>query len=204
MALFTKIKWVLGITVVFLLILMTNLIDRQNFVVVRDSIETIYADRLVAQDIIFDLYKLVLEKETFYSIPRSTPAQDEGEGIDARIAQAIAFFETTKLTQGEAVVFDQFRQSLRQLQRYEAAYRNDQANGDKLAPQLETIKEQLDDLAAIQVQEGKEQLHRSKKAISSVELFTQLEVGALIVLAIAIQLVLLYTPGMEVYRQESR
>ena len=60
--------------------------------------------------------------------------------------------------------------------------------------QLTAVKEQLAALSTIQLREGKQQLFKSQKAIGSAELFTQLETGALIVLALAIQLILLYTP----------
>lgn len=66
MTLFSKIKWVLGIVLIFVLVITTNLIDRQNFAIVNDSIETIYADRLVAQDIIYDLSSSMQEKKLLY------------------------------------------------------------------------------------------------------------------------------------------
>jgi hypothetical protein len=61
---------------------------------------------------------------------------------------------------------------------------------------IESVKKDLDDLSAIQVREGRRQLFEGKKALSSADLFTQLEIGALVVLAIAVQVVILYTPGM--------
>lgn len=63
MRFFNKIKWILGISVVFLLIITTNLIDRNNFITVRDSVATIYEDRLIAKDIVFDISLLINEKK---------------------------------------------------------------------------------------------------------------------------------------------
>src|SRR5690606_29299306 len=63
MAFYNKIKWILGILMVFVLIITTNLIDRNNFIRVRDSVVTIYEDRLIANDLIFEISKLVQEKE---------------------------------------------------------------------------------------------------------------------------------------------
>jgi hypothetical protein len=63
MTFYNKIKWVLGILMVFVLIVATNLIDRSNFIQVRDSVVTIYEDRLIANDLIFEISKLVQEKE---------------------------------------------------------------------------------------------------------------------------------------------
>ena len=63
MTFFTKIKWVLSVLLVFFLILATNLIDKDNFRRVKNSIVTIYEDRLVANDLIFELSQLVHQKE---------------------------------------------------------------------------------------------------------------------------------------------
>ena len=59
---FNKIKWILGILIVFVLIITTNLIDRNNFVRVRDSVVTIYEDRLIVKGIIYDISKTIQEK----------------------------------------------------------------------------------------------------------------------------------------------
>jgi len=48
---------------VFVLIIATNLIDRNNFTRVKDSVITIYEDRLVANDLIFEMSNSFQEKE---------------------------------------------------------------------------------------------------------------------------------------------
>ncbi len=63
MTFYNKIKWVLGILMVFILILCTNLIDRNNFIRVKNSVVTIYNDRIIASDLIFEMSKLFHEKE---------------------------------------------------------------------------------------------------------------------------------------------
>jgi hypothetical protein len=47
MTVFNRLKWILGILMVFVVILATNLLDRNNFLRVRDSVVAIYEDRLV-------------------------------------------------------------------------------------------------------------------------------------------------------------
>lgn len=63
MTFYNKIKWVLGILMIFFIIIATNLIDKNNFVRVRDSVVTIYEDRLIANDLIFEMLKSVQQKE---------------------------------------------------------------------------------------------------------------------------------------------
>mgnify|MGYP006207280059 CR=1 FL=1 len=60
---YDKIKWVLGILMVFVLIITTNLLDRNNFVRVKDSVVSIYEDRLIANDLIFEISNSIKQKE---------------------------------------------------------------------------------------------------------------------------------------------
>lgn len=60
---YNKAKWILGILMIFILIIATNLIDRNNFLRIKDSLDTIYEDRLIVKDLIFKMSKSVQEKE---------------------------------------------------------------------------------------------------------------------------------------------
>ena len=63
MAFYDKLKWILGILMIFILIITTNLIDKNNFLSVRDSVITIYEDRLIADDMVFEMLKNIHKKE---------------------------------------------------------------------------------------------------------------------------------------------
>jgi hypothetical protein len=103
LTIFNKIRWVASILLVFVIVLVTNLIDREKYNSIRQSITTIYEDRIVASDLIFELSLLIQEKElalvgrdSFYyqgrfqdanreiddlsSIPRNT-AYGQGKGV---------------------------------------------------------------------------------------------------------------------------
>ena len=56
------------------------------------------------------------------------------------------------------------------------------------------IKANLDDLSRIQLDEGNKQMAISKRAIDTVELFTQMEIYFLIFLALLIQIIIIYQP----------
>ncbi len=197
MTVFNKIKWVLGIVLVFLLVLTTNLVDRQNFRVMKDSIEAIYADRLVAQDIILDISKEVWEKEIGYASAGSPPPVDRITTGHAGIGQAIDRFAATTLTPQEEVVFDRLKASLRELKEREDALATGQVSRREVMESLETVKEELVELSAIQMKEGRRQLFAGKEAVGLADLFTQLEIGALLILAVCVQVIILYSPGFE-------
>lgn len=191
MELFNKIKWALGITLVFVLILATNLVDRQNFLIVKDALETIYADRLIAHDILFDLSASIHEKEMSHTELSSQDLQTRNQIIDTRINELVLLFSTTRLTPKEKIVFEQLNGNLTRLKEYETSL-SEAAAVEGFKAELTQIKVHLDDLAGIQVQEGQKELFESQKAIGAADLFTQLEIGALIIMAIAVQIIVMY------------
>jgi hypothetical protein len=56
------------------------------------------------------------------------------------------------------------------------------------------IKDDLYDLSKVQLKEGKRQMSLSEKTMDTIELFTQVEIIFLIVMAVLIQLIVLYQP----------
>lgn len=195
MAFYNKIKWVLGILVVFMLIITTNLIDRNNFLRVRDSAVAIYEDRLVAKDLIFDLSKSIQEKEIAVALADSAFFIERNDQINIDIQDLIGSFEKTGLTREEGNLFKEFKENLQTLRKSEAEYilRGFSEKGD-LINQFTVLRENLDDLSDIQMSEGKRQMTISIKAMDTVELFTQLEIYMLIFLAVIIQIIILYKP----------
>ena len=189
---FNKLKWVLGISLVFLLVLATNLIDRQHFREVRHSMETLYADRLVAQDIIYGISRIMLQKESAYDNLDGARLADRLAEQDRQVALAVNRFATTRLTEREQFVFDKLQKSLADLRSSEEQFTVDSESRTAVLANLAAVHGTLDELSAIQMEEGRRQLLMGQNAISSVDWFTRLEIGILIVLALAIQLVILY------------
>ncbi|WP_067147906.1 MCP four helix bundle domain-containing protein [Pseudotamlana agarivorans] len=195
MTLFNKLKWVLGILMVFVLIITTNLIDRNNFVRVRDAVSTIYEDRIIANDLIFDMQKLVYEKELAVTLSDSVFLHTESPKYNADLQALISRFEQTKLTPEEARVFEDLKTNLEVLYNYDVKTLQSTLNYEsKIAPKFAKVKANLDDLSKIQLREGRRQKAISKKAIDTVELFTDIEIYILVVLAIIVQVIVMYNP----------
>jgi hypothetical protein len=182
----------LGILSVFFIILATNLIDRKNFNIVKNSVETIYADRLLAQDILLDLSGLIWEKELAQIKYDRLQFDNKNVTINTRAEELINLFSETKLTRKEEVVLGQLQKNFKTLKEYE--HTEIQLPNPKFSEYLALIKDNLDDLSEIQIEEGKRELFESKRAIASVDLFTHLEIYALIIIAIFIQIVVMYNP----------
>ena len=191
MGFYNKVKWILGILMIFILIIATNLIDRNNFVRIKDSLETIYKDRLIAKDLIFEISKAVQEKELAAAKLDSVFFLNRNKKVNIDIETAIAAFEETKLTVKEAKVFNDFKNNIAVLKKSEVLkpFKDNSYNN-----QLLKVKKNLYDLSKIQMNEGKKQMDVSKRAIDSIELFTQLEIYALIFLGIIVQVIVIYNP----------
>lgn len=195
MTFYNKIKWILGILLVFVLIAITNLIDRNNFVRVRDSVVTIYEDRLVAKELIFEMSKSVNKKEIALVANDSSFFVEKNPMVNTQIESFLSRFEQTKLTPDESKIFEELKSNFKSLFTSETNLTSANLKANTKALRfISNIKDNLDDLSKIQISEGSRQLAISKKAINTVELFTQIEIYFLIFLAIVIQIIVIYNP----------
>ncbi|UKM65053.1 MCP four helix bundle domain-containing protein [Flavobacteriaceae bacterium GSB9] len=195
MTFYNKIKWVLGILMVFVLIVATNLIDRNNFVRVKESVETIYEDRLIAKDLIFEMSQAVQEKELALVLPDSVFYKGQNAKVNQAIQGLISTFETTKLTLEEGDVFDTLKENFKALKEEEASFVNSSfTDKNRVTKRVAEINGNLQVLSDIQITEGKRQMSITKRALDTVELFTQIEIYILVFLAIVIQIIVMYKP----------
>ncbi len=195
MTFLNKIKWILGILLVFVLIATTNLIDRNNFVRVRDSVVTIYEDRLIAKELIYEMSKSVNAKEIALIAKDSSFFNKKNQTLNTQIEGILSRFEKTKLTPEESKIFEELKSNFKSLFNSEKnGYASNSENNLTATGLISNIKDNLDKLSKIQISEGSKQLAISKKAIDTVELFTQIEIYLLVFLAIAIQIIIIYNP----------
>ena len=195
MAFYDKIKWVLGILMVFVIIVTTNLIDRNNFLRVKDSVTTIYEDRLIANDLLFEILKLVQEKEVAVALSDSTFFSVQNKVLDGNILGFMSRFEQTKLTTEEQKVFSDLKNNFETLARSETDFiQSGFEEKESVFGHVTTVKKNLYDLSKIQLNEGGRQISISNRAIDTVELYTQIEIYILVFLAIVIQIIVMYNP----------
>jgi hypothetical protein len=195
MNLFDKVKWVLGILMIITLVITTNLVDRNNFLKMSDTVETIYEDRLVAKDLLLKISNLIHKKEIaaitldldFYS--------NENKAINDEIGSYISIYGDTKLTSEENKVLVDFKGYFSELQKAEIRFsESDYADNSSVLDQFPAVKTHLNELAEIQMKEGNRQLQISKRVMDTVDLFTQIEIYIMIFLAVIIQIIIMYKP----------
>jgi hypothetical protein len=192
---YNKVKWALGLFLVFFLIIATNLIDKNNFKRIRDSVVTIYEDRLIAQDLILKLKVLVQEKEMAFMLSDTSFFKGRNTAVNREIEEIIGRYLTTRLTDDEERIFSRFQTRMGTLLKLESSGDNSQP-GDpgQYKKQIGLIKENLQELSEVQLEEGRRQSSLSKEVLETVELFTQIEIYVLVFLAILIQILVIYTP----------
>jgi len=195
MNIYAKLKWILGVLMIFLLIITTNLIDKENFKRINNSVTNIYEDRLIAKDIIFTIYKNINQKEHAILMADIAFFKVNNLKINNDINALLQKFEDTNLTLEEAQVFNTLKNQVIALNKIEINDLDD-VNNDKIKMlnYIKTVKNTLYNLSKIQLKEGERQVSLSNKAFSTIELFTQIEIYILVFLAIIIQIVILYYP----------
>ncbi len=198
MGLYNKIKWTLGILVVFLLVIFTNLSDRNNFLKVSEAVKSIYEDRLVVKDLLIDITNKIHKKEIAAITADSIFYARENEDLNSLLESNIAQYQQTKLTRSEGEILNRLIVDYEELKKKELAYiQSGFSNKSNLFAQYQDIKNDLTDLAKIQLREGNKQFEISKKAMDMVGLFTQIELYVLVFLAVIIQIIVLYNPKKE-------
>ncbi|MEQ8474209.1 MAG: chemotaxis protein [Marinoscillum sp.] len=186
----SKFKWILGLSLVFVLIVTTNLIDRNNFKRIRESIVTIYEDRLIAKNYIFELSLLLEEKTIELAASKdSTFFGSKSNVVNDQVESFIRKFHQTRLTTQEEATLKNFENDFKALVLLEKS-------GDRIRVlnQIKRLKKDLYTLSEIQLKEGKKQLIIGSKAVNSVELLTRLEIIMLVIIAVIVLFLLIYNP----------
>lgn len=170
MTIFSKIKWVASILLVFFIVLTTNLIDRENFNRLSYSVTTIYEDRIVANDHIFEMSRLIQEKEIAAVTNDTAFFREKSSVLNREIDILIESYKKTKLTGKEKFVFNQLQDELKTLERKE---RNETIQTSDLLESINKVDQHLYDLSKIQLYEGRRQVFISNKIKDTINLFTQ-------------------------------
>ena len=184
-----KFNLAFALLTIFLLVLATNLIDKRHFNTAQEVITTVYEDRIVAQHYIYQMNSVVHEKKVNFLINNTNGFVKK----DVLIKGLIDKFGLTQLTLEEKKHFGSLRRNISLLERKT----NEQTNfsiseKSTVLSIFDDIEVDLNQLANIQVSEGKRRISIAQKSLDTTNLLSNIELGFLIVLGIAIQFVLFY------------
>ncbi|WP_292891466.1 MCP four helix bundle domain-containing protein [Nonlabens sp.] len=195
-----KIKWSAGLLLVIVLIVFTNFIDQKNFQRIQDSVDSIYKDRLIAKDLLFDIQLEIHDKELLLAENKDAILLSNRSASEKKIQNFLQSFSNTALTRDEEQIFEHLKEEIRALFSMEMAYlptENSQPSSAQLKSQAKKINAIVAQLSDIQIAEGQRQMQLGRKAMESIDLLTQLEIWVMIILGVLIQFVILYSPKKE-------
>ncbi|TAH27352.1 MAG: chemotaxis protein [Cytophagales bacterium] len=189
MNIISKIKWISSIFLIFLIVLATNLIDKKNFNKLSYSIKTIYEDRIVASDILYEISKVIRIKEiAIISSKESFHKNEIYSNIE--IDSLIKKYYQTKHTNKEYFIFKQLKDELASLKRIEQNYKSLEKEKSLLI--INNIHKYIYQLFKIQLEESRRQVFISENATESINFFTKFEFIFLILMAILILVIIFY------------
>jgi hypothetical protein len=165
----------------FLLVLASNRLNRRNFSTVEYTVNSVFEDRVVAQEYIYRLNNLFHEKELRLA---STEWKKSEMKINEEINSLLSDFETTKLTQKESGYFEQLKSNYLEFHTLENSHLKNQ-NTDtkiKMSTVLNEINENLNKLSEVQLLEGRQLTQLSKKSLKMNKLLSTLEISFLIII----------------------
>lgn len=198
MSFYNKLKWVLAIVLVFVLLVTTKIIDSRHFKKVKDSVVTIYEDRLIADDLIFEMSRSLHEKEIAAVVMDTAFFKGLNSDVNKDIEDYITRFEKTKLTSKEKTVFDNFKANFDRLRKTEQAFiSNEFSSNESILQDITNIREDLYELTKIQLVEGNRQMSISKEAIESVDFYGKIEIYFLAFIAVLILILVLFKPSVK-------
>ncbi|MTI20232.1 hypothetical protein E1176_04295 [Fulvivirga sp. RKSG066] len=183
-----KVKIALALAVVFLLVLMTNTINKNHFAELQESFTSVYKDRLLVENYIYKLSHELNTKRVnlFNHVNASYNLTKANERIDALITN----FENTLLTEDEAKLLDGFVEHVERLKQIETAYiknDDDAATYRALQKQFNLLNNDLSLLSDIQLEEGERLLESSNNIVATNHWYAQLEIILLISIGLVIQ-----------------
>jgi hypothetical protein len=181
------------VSLLLLLIYAKNLIERQNFKEISSTFTEVYNDRLVVESYIFDIseglfqiQKLVDHCDIDYDYSR---VLDEIEQEENEILAIIEEFEKTKLTSEESQYLTDFKNIIvndLSIKSYDMLYSDSSGVNieqvKRYDAKISQARKDLDDLSAIQLDEGERLIKKAKRLINRSQIWAQFEVALLIIL----------------------
>ncbi len=159
----------------------------------QNTVNSVYNDRVVAQDYIYQLSGLFYQKELSLE-----DSHGFFEATNDSIASLLSRFGETKLTHNEAGFFFDLRKNYVELTSLEDKLLHQKESAGTTRKDIQTelleIRKNLDDLEGVQFAEGGQMTERSNRALGMNALLSKVELVFLVIIGfVVLQMVLLRT-----------
>ncbi|MCM5664090.1 MCP four helix bundle domain-containing protein [Galbibacter mesophilus] len=185
-----KVNLAFILVTVILLILATNLIDKNHFTTAQDALKSVYEDRLIAQNYLYKINDIVYQKERklLYDAGNSVKP-----GNESSLEGLLDKYGKTKLTTSERRKFESLQENLSKL----AVLEKDFEKGKEVSEMqtkdvLQNIKTDLNGLSEIQLKEGKNRTQFAQKSLNTTNMLSNLELGFLIIIGVIAQFIIFF------------
>ena len=191
-----RIQIGLVLAMAFLLVLGSNRLDQKHFSTIQNTVNSVYKDRVVVQDFIYQLNNIFHQKKLQLFVQKGLT---DDRLPNKKVNELLANFGKTKLTSKEARMLNELNLQFEKLKGLESWFEepNEEISGDvgtQMANTLDHIQIILDGLAQIQLDESGELTKLSNKSLGMDILLSKLEVGFLIIIGIVL-LALIFSPA---------
>ncbi len=194
-----KIRAGVALAIVFLLIIATNQIDSHHFSIVKNTLTTVYEDRILVKNYIYNISRLLDKKQNALRSNNYTQLDSLNNASNDSIRVMVNKFAKTYLTEKEGVHFRSLQNSLNSLYNHE-----DQLSSGTTDDELPTIDvidnyyarifDDLDALSKIQIEESRREIMNSNRSIDTSNLISRIEIGVLIFIGVLLQLLIFLKP----------
>lgn len=191
--------------IILIVVYANNVMENRNVTELGGSFSSVYEDRLLVESYIYNLSDHLYQKKIMLDHCGlvNNSSLDLKINIDlhnSEIRTLIHNFETTRLTEKESLVFDEFKINIDRMAAIERDYirlpEHDKAEKlSELNQQFFIAAKNLNLLSAIQIEEAKRLNDDSKRIIAGFTMLTQFEMAMLITIGLIIlALILSSTP----------
>jgi hypothetical protein len=195
-----KLRTAAALIIVFLVILATNLIDSNHFSIVQTSLTSVYEDRLLAKNYIYKISRQMQMKQDILEGSYPEDGVKVNEMANDSIAKLLSKYAETRLTEKESKYFESLSSKISSLNNYEEKFgiwgiiNGELASMNTAESYYTRIFDDLDALSEIQIIEGKREIFISNETINRSNLISKIEIGALIIIAVMLQLLIFIKP----------
>ena len=189
-----RIQVGLILAIAFLLVLGSNRLDQRHFSTIQTTVNSVYKDRVVVQDLIYKLNNIFHTKELRFILGNDfNTITVENQKVE----QLLADFGATKLTPNESNALNELHRQFDKLKKLEnnvVQSPDDLQGGVRVVAgkTLEEIERNLDALAKIQLQESGQLTALSNKSLGMNILLSKFEVAFMIIIGIAMLALIFY------------
>ena len=203
-----KISGFLIIGVLLVLLYGKNLLERQSFRAVSGTLSNVYEDRLLVESYIFQISEKLFKIQRL--VDHCTINYDYSKAVveismeEQAILKIVGAFESTQLTEQEALLLADFKQIIVKdlsIKSYQLLYNDSSGVNEEQVKvydqKIARAQQDLVKLSSIQLEEGEKLVSKAKSLINRSQIWAQFELALLLILVIVIYVYIFKKPVNE-------